>query len=294
MDELIEQILSLWETERGQISQIYSSVWQVNRDCVIKVYENKEQLERNVRIGEILSDFHIPVAKIVPTKTGEQYAACQGHYFLMTEKLSGSNISDLKDSEMARKMGAAIARLHVAFAQCEKELAFWDNSLLEEMKGWVRENLAANEWKILGEEDYTRTVSLLEAVYPSLPKQLIHRDVHFGNFLFFEGSLSGYIDFDLSQRNIRIFDLCYFLSGLLAEETEDAFTKEEWLENVESVIAGYESVLPLTETEKKALPCVMECIEILCAAYFAGMQDTKHADDACRVFRFLQSCENDI
>ena len=87
----------------------------------------------------------------------------------------------------------------------------------------MRENLAANEWKILGEEDYTRTVSLLEAVYPSLPKQLIHRDVHFGNFLFFEGSLSGYIDFDLSQRNIRIFDLCYFLSGLLAEETEDAY-----------------------------------------------------------------------
>ena len=81
---------------------------------------------------------------------------------------------------------------------------------------------------------------------------------------------------------------------MLAEETEDAFTKEEWLENVESVIAGYESVLPLTKTEKKALPCVMECIEILCAAYFAGMQDTKHADDACRVFRFLQSCENDI
>ena len=34
-----------------------------------------------------------------------------------------------------------------------------------------------------------------------LPVQLIHRDVHFGNFLFDEGKFSGYIDFDLSQRN---------------------------------------------------------------------------------------------
>ena len=45
--------------------------------------------------------------------------------------------------------------------------------------------------------------------------------------LFFEGDFSGYIDFDLSQRNIRIFDICYFLTGLLAEETENAYTKKE-------------------------------------------------------------------
>ena len=48
--------------------------------------------------------------------------------------------------------------------------------------------------------------------------------MHFGNFLFQEGSFSGYIDFDLSQKNIRIFDLCYFLAGLLAEEPWEEYT----------------------------------------------------------------------
>ena len=38
----------------------------------------------------------------------------------------------------------------------------------------------------------------------------------------------------------------------------------------------------------------MECIEILFAAYYAGMGDTKHADDAYRVFRFIKNCETDI
>ena len=191
-------------------------------------------------------------------------------------------------------MGHAIARLHRAFTKCEKEVEFWNNSLLDEMKGWILETLTNNQWNIIQETEYSKAVDLLESVYDCLPKQLIHRDVHFGNFLFSEGKLSGYIDFDLCQRNIRIFDICYFLTGLLAEETEDAFTKAEWLENLKSVLAGYESIIHLSEKEKSAIPCVMECIEILFAAYFLSINDTRHADNAYHVFRFIQDCENDI
>ena len=294
MKEMIEQILPLWEMENKQLEQIYPSAWEVNHSYVIKVCEDKKQLERNIKISEILSDCNIPVATIVLTKTGEPYASHQNNYFLLSKKLRGSNISDLKDRTMAWKMGCAIAQLHTAFKKCEREVEFWDNSLLTEMKGWIRENLANHEWKILNKEEYTKTVDLLESVYDLLPKRLIHRDVHFGNFLFFEGQLSGYIDFDLSQRNIRIFDICYFLTGLLAEETEDSLTKNEWTENVKAVIAGYESILPLSEKEKTAIPCVMECIEILFVAYFISMNDTKHANDAYDVFRFIQNFESDI
>ena len=61
---------------------------------------------------------------------------------------------------------------------------------------------------------------------------------------------------------VRIFDLCYFLAGLPAEEAEDAFTKDEWLKIVKAVAAGYESISKLSAKEKSAVPCVMECIEI--------------------------------
>lgn len=294
MKEIIEQILPLWEIESKQLLQIYPSAWEINHSYVIKSYDNKNQLERNIKISEILLNCSIPVAKTVLTKTGEKYVAYKNNYFFLSRKLQGSNIFDMKDKTIAWKMGRAIAQLHTAFIKCEKEVEFWDNSLLEEMKGWIRDNLAANEWKILSEEAYSKTVELLESVYDYLPKQLIHRDVHFGNFLFFEGNLSGYIDFDLSQKNIRIFDICYFLTGLLAEETDDAFTKIKWIENAKSVIAGYENVLPLSEKEKDAIPCVMKCIEILFIAYFIGMNDTKLANDAYNVFCFIHDCESDI
>lgn len=294
MKEVIEQILPIWGIENEQISQIYSSAWEINQSYVIKVYDDKKQLERNIKISDILSECNIPVAKTVLTVTKEKYVECKNSYFLMSEKLQGSNISDIKDKTIARKMGCAIARLHTAFVKCEKEMEFWHNSLLKEMKGWVRENLVNSGWKTVSEEEYSQTVEVLESLYDCLPEQLIHRDVHFGNFLFFEGNLSGYIDFDLSQRNIRIFDVCYFLTGLLAEETDIAFTRAEWIENVKEVIAGYESIICVSRKEKDAIPCVMECIEILFAAYYAGMGDTKHADDAYRVFRFIKNCETDI
>ena len=162
------------------------------------------------------------------------------------------------------------------------------------MKGWIQDNLIRNEWQIVDQEEYSKTVESLEKVYDALPKQLIHRDVHFGNFLFFEEDLSGYIDFDLSQKNIRIFDICYFLAGLLAEEAEKALTKNEWIRNVKAAMAGYESICKLSEKEKEAVPCVMECIEILFVAYFIGIEDTKHANDAYNVFHFIQTCESDI
>ena len=294
MEQIIEQILPLWGIECRQIARIYPSAWEINHSYVIKVYDDKKQLQRNIKISEILLHCAIPTAEILRTKAGETYVEYKSSYFLMSSKLQGSYISDMKDKAIAWEMGHSIARLHMAFIKCQKEVEFWDNSLLEEMKGWVRENLANNEWKLLNEQEYASTVERLESVYDCLPRQLIHRDVHFGNFLFCEGCLSGYIDFDLSQKNIRIFDICYFLTGLLTEEKDDTFTKAEWIETLKSVIAGYESILALSPKEKNAIPWVMECIEILCAAYFISIDDTTRANDACNVFRFIQNCEEDI
>ena len=80
------------------------------------------------------------------------------------------------------------------------------------------------------------------------------RDVHFGNFLFEGEQFCGYIDFDLSQRNIRIFDLCYFLLGLLCEEETLKVTKEKWFQVLKQVFRGYMEVNELFPQELQAVP----------------------------------------
>lgn len=191
-------------------------------------------------------------------------------------------------------MGEIIANLHTAFKECEKLDGNWDNSLLDEMKGWVKEKLEDIGWKRVSQAEYENTVSQLADIYAKLPMQLIHRDIHFGNFLFAEGSFSGYIDFDLSQRNIRIFDICYFLLGLLSQQEDLEITEEKWFGFMRDVFLGYEKVMKLSEAEKKAVPYVMECIELLFVAYFEDVDDSHCADNAYDIFTFIRSQENTI
>ena len=120
-----------------------------------------------------------------------------------------------------------------------------------------------------------------------MPVQLIHRDVHFGNFLFDNGNFSGYIDFDLSQKNIRIFDICYFVLGLLSEEEKVDITQEKWFEILKDVFRGYNEVNKLSLQEIKAVPYVMKSIELLFAAWFLNQNDKKCSENAVAILNFI-------
>lgn len=295
MQDRIVQVISNWGLENKDIKQIYNTAWQVGDEYVLKTYQNFGMLKRNLNMLQILDDMDIPVGKIVPSKNSEQYIACDGLFFFLSRRLYGSNIVRIgNDGKIASTMGEIIADLHIAFQKCEEEDIFWNNSLLNEMNGWVRNNLETNDWKYVTKEEYEEAVSQLAMIYECLPVQLIHRDVHFGNFLFLDGKFSGYIDFDLSQRNIRIFDLCYFLLGLLCEEEKLEIMDELWFDLVKNVFTGYERKLKLTEAEKRAVPYVMECIELLFVSYFENINDECCAEDAYRIFTFIKKQENRI
>lgn len=258
MNNKICQIINAWDIERKEIRQIYDSAWQVGEDFVLKTYKDINMLQRNIKVLHILDSMEIPIGGIVLTKDKKTYAKDDEYYYILTNKLSGSNITDIhKNTAIASEMGCVLAKLHKALKKCETQDDFWNNSLLKEMKGWIRAVFVKNNWKYIDERKFDDTVKNLENLYDKLPVQLIHRDVHLGNFLFDKGSFSGYIDFDLSQKNIRIFDFCYFMLGLISEE-------------------------------KLAVPYVMESIELLFAAWFMEQSDMKCAGDAMRIYRFVE------
>ncbi|MBQ1991609.1 MAG: phosphotransferase, partial [Clostridia bacterium] len=146
----------------------------------------------------------------------------------------------------------------------------------------------------ISSDEYDSVVNNLENLYGGLSTGLIHRDVHFGNFLFNKGVFSGYIDFDLSQKNIRVFDLCYFVLSVLSEKEKFEITEEKWFDFVEKVFAGYNRILNLTSEEKEATVLVMECIELLFLAYFEGQEDSALAKNTYDVFKLINSNEKRI
>lgn len=295
MTERINSILSNWGLHNSKITQIYHTTWQIGDHYVLKAYDGINSLLRNLKILQILDEMQIPVGKIVPANDNRLYVSDDSYLYFLSIKLSGNNIVQIDNNlPVADMMGEIIADLHIAFQKCENMDIFWDNSLLDEMNGWVKNSLAHGHWKYISQDQYEKAVSSLAGKYDQLPVQLIHRDVHFGNFLFANGQFSGYIDFDLSQRNIRIFDICYFLLGLLSEEEKLNISKEQWFDIAKSIFAGYERKLPLSHAEKKAVPHVMACIELLFVAYFEDQNDTCCAENAYEIFKFVQSNEERI
>lgn len=288
MEQSIKDILCKWGIKNTAVKQIYDTAWKVGEDYVLKVYKSMRMLERNIKVTTILSDKGIPVSKIIPTVTKCLFTYDGAVYYILFEKLHGGNVVNLKgNSAIAYDMGKIIAELHIAFRECEKQEVFDNNSLLEEMKGWIQKSFIKDNWNLVDKNKFEETLNQLDKLYCKLPVQLIHRDVHFGNFLFDGNKFSGYIDFDLSQKNIRIFDLCYFVIGLLSEEEKLELSYDEWFVILKNVFRGYEVIDTLNYYEKCAVPSVMKSIELLFVAWFINQKDFKCAEDAMKLFEFV-------
>ena len=121
-------------------------------------------------------------------------------------------------------------------------------------------------------EDYTNNFGKL---FEKLPKQLIHRDPNPCNILFSGGEVSGFTDFELSERNVRLWDPRYCSTGILSEQrnTENAYDKFPVI--LENILKGYDSVNPLTTEEKQAVYYVICSIQMICVAYFESVNEYK-------------------
>ena len=99
---------------------------------------------------------------------------------------------------------------------------------------------------------------------------MIHRDPNPSNIIVADDKW-GFIDFELSERNVRIFDPCYAATAILSETFEngnsDKFMK--WISVMKEMIAGYDSVVKLTDEEKQAVPYIILANQFISTAYFA-------------------------
>jgi Ser/Thr protein kinase RdoA (MazF antagonist) len=118
--------------------------------------------------------------------------------------------------------------------------------------------------------NYLETFATL---YPSLPRQIIHRDPNPGNIICAEDQW-GFIDFELAERNVRIYDPCYAATAILSETFSQ--DNEKWLEIYRDILRGYDSVAKLTDDERKAIPYIILANQFVCVAWFS--EQDKYAE----------------
>lgn len=93
--------------------------------------------------------------------------------------------------------------------------------------------------------------------------------INHSNLIFAGKEFKGFVDFDLTEVNVRIFDICYCATAVLSECFNNQFDFEVWKEILDNLTQGYDKTDKLSKDEIKAIPYVIYSIEIICIAYFS-------------------------
>ena len=268
------QILENWNLGREAITDIYcestgarqSNAFYVGESHVLKCTANLGKLKKQIEVTTAIESIGLLADAPVKTADGRDYVREGELYFYLTRRLPGKQlISHRFGDGDGRFVGEIIGQLHLALAKIEDCVSEAD--LLATLRDWALPK--AKEAMDLSDafcRDYLKTFTDL---YPSLPRQIIHRDPNPGNIIRAEDQW-GFIDFELSERNVRIYDPCYAATAVLSETFGAA--NDRWLDILHDILNGYDSVVKLTEQEKKAIPYVILANQFVCVAWFAEQE----------------------
>ncbi len=277
----LRKILDNWNIEKGlPISDIYlddgakvsGNIWAVGNDYVLKSGD-REKVIKNLKISKALHEQGFVSSLPVLTKTGSEYLEDK-EIFILTRGLKGKPLSrsdrfGRNRVKFGEQYGRSIARLHKALKSIEKDILPDEVNLYKNVTEWTlpcvkRQNI---QWNMgLDESFFTDFTENFGILHDKLPRQLIHRDPNPSNILFDNGMVTGFIDFDLSEINIRLWDVCYCATGILSEGSEEAY--EKWLEILGGILRGYDLEGKLTPEEKQAVFYVICSIQMICIAFF--------------------------
>ena len=266
------QILQAWNLDSETITDIYydgtgnknDSACYVGDAYVLKYTANLGKLMNHIEVSKAIESIGLLAASPIVTTDGQEYIQDGELYFYVTKRLSGTQmVSHHFGDGDARFVGEIIGQLHLALSKIEDCVS--DADLLATVRDWALQN--AKQALGLTDDFCKEYLDTFVALYPKLPRQIIHRDPNPGNIICSQNQW-GFIDFDLAERNARIYDPCYAATAVLSER----FGKdnEKWLAVYRNIVCGYDSVAHLTDEERKAIPYVILANQFVCVAWFAG------------------------
>ena len=275
----IAEILKNWNMEQESIADVYyegsgnrnENAYYIGEKHVLKITTNRGWLKKHMELSTAIETVGLVTATLIKTTRDESYVKDGELYFYLTNRVEGKQLlaGEMYQSsykEKARFVGEILGQLHLALVQVEATVE--ENNLVETVKNWALPK--AKEVMALPKEfceEYERTFLRL---FEKLPKQIIHRDPNPGNILCSEDKW-GFIDFELSEKNVRIYDVCYAATAILSESFSvcDEARLEKWIEIYKDIVWGYDSVAKLSVEEREAIPYVLLANQFVCIAWFS-------------------------
>lgn len=278
----LKEVLQNWGLENEKLSDVVyaetgnvsESACYVGDDYIIKFSPNLGNVEKHISLSQAIESVGLSTATPIKTVDGKFVVASEELYFYVTKRLEGKQ---LKASTMyfedymskARFVGEIVGQLSVALSKVN--LITNQANIFKSAKEWAVPVLA-------GKMDLPKSfVEMYEKefgeIYETLPQQIIHRDPNPGNIILC-GDSWGVLDFDLSERNIRIFDPCYAATAILSEsfEADNTDKLSQWTIIYKNIMYGYDEVVKLSDNEWKAIPYVIITNQLISTAWFSEQE----------------------
>ena len=278
----IKEVLQSWGLENEKLTDVVyaetgnvsESACYVGDNYIIKFSPNLGNAEKHISLSQAMESVGLSAATPIKTVEGKFVVASEELYFYVTKRLEGKQ---LKASTMyfedympkARFIGEIVGQLSVALSKVE--VITNQANIFKSAKEWAIPALS-------GKMDLPKSfVEMYEKefgeIYESLPQQIIHRDPNPGNIILY-GDNWGVLDFDLSERNIRIFDPCYAATAILSEsfEADNTDKLNQWIIIYKNILYGYDEVVKLSDNEWKAIPYVVITNQLISTAWFSEQE----------------------
>lgn len=253
------------------VTQIYKSAWDINNTYVLKKSGNPSEFDKSIMLSELLASRGLPVIEYIKTKDEHPYFSRDDICFCLMKKIIGEHLDPFSGDckQNGFMLGEVVAKLHQALSGITIEKDVYEADFSNELETWILPVLNEKQLTTHFDDGVLSTCHEITKSCKSLPRQIIHRDMHPGNLLFNNSKFSGYLDFDISQRNVRIFDICYLGCSLLVDSYKDECRLKQWQGIFSGILKGYESIQPLKDAEIHALPDLFVFDEVLFTAFFS-------------------------
>ena len=297
----IEEVLLQWGITSPVITDVYlnslnnrsENVWFINNDMVLKIGVNMKGITNHILISKLMDKNGLLAATPIPTLDGKEYYTDGDIYYYLSKRLDGKSIKS-KDfyndhyTEQAFYHGEIIGKLHLSLAELNNDILCNEANLYHTVTTWaIPKTKEVFDLDNDFVSDYTKTMGIL---FKNLPKQIIHRDPHPDNILFKDNKLVGFIDFEISEVNVRIFDPCYAATAILSDSFNgiDTAGRKRFSDIFLNIISGYNSIVQLTDDEIRAIPYVIFSIQLIFIAYCEGIDKLKELSITNqKMFRWL-------
>jgi len=219
---------------------------------ILTMYESRTEvsdLPFFLGLLDHLASHGCPVPRTIHDRAGASFRWLDGKALALIEFLPGVSVSQPAPAQ-ARAVGAALARVHLAAADFAMERA---NGMGLATSRALIDGCGAR----LAEVDATlgpqveAELGWLAAHWPAgLPRGVIHADLFPDNVLMLGDTVSGLIDFYFACTDTLAYDLAVTHAAWCFDATGAGFSPEISA----ALLAGYESVRPLSPAERAALP----------------------------------------